>query len=442
MIRFFPICEYGELPIGDRGEGSVPEAEAVRLLTLAERAARRLKQSRTAVLARTSQGLQAGQVVGILATPRTTLEILPKIDGKDGAVRAALVRMLAVAWELPVADGELAALDTQRHDLLELLVGLFAGRLLAAVRRGLPHRYVAQEEDLKLLRGRLDITRQVTHLAVRPDRLACRFDELSPDTPLNRVLKAAVSRLAQLTRSPANARKLAELAARFEPVRSTADPLREPVRLDRTNTAFHDLHRLARLFLAGEWQSTAGGRAAGFALLFPMNDLFEAFIGKSLQRAFASRHTVTVRLQDCRHHALSEKKIDKKDKPLFALKPDAVIEIPPDHPIVLDTKWKRLASHNKTLGVEESDVYQMLAYCRAYGAARLVLLYPWDREMGEAEGVIRSWTVAAADGGTDTSCCLDVATIDVGRPDRDRVAGILRAIVGSSGTDQDLSRAA
>ena len=62
--------------------------------------------------------------------------------------------------------------------------------------------------------------------------------------------------------------------------------------------------------------------------------------------------------------------------------------------------------------------------------------------MGEAEGVIRSWIVAVTDGGTDTSCRLDVATIDVGRPDRDRVAGILRAIVGSSGADQDFSRAA
>ena len=433
--------EWEALPIGD---GGVPENEAGRLLALAERAARRLKlpSPETVVLARIHRGLRAGQVVGILVTPRSSLEILPKIDGNVGAVRAALVHMLAVVWELPVADGELAALDTQRDDLLEILVGLFAGRLLAAVRRGLLHRYVAHEEDLKWLRGRLDVTRQVTHLAVRPDRLACRFDELSPDTPLNRILKAAVSRLDRLTRSPANARRLAELAARFEAVSDSADPLREPVRLDRTNTAFHDLHRLARLFLAGDWQSTAGGHAAGFALLFPMNDLFEAFIGKSLQRAFASRRTVTVRLQDCRHHALSEKKIDRKDTPLFALKPDAVIEIPPDRPIVLDTKWKRLASHKTTLGVEGSDVYQMLAYGRAYGATRLVLLYPWDRKTGEAEGVIRRWTVAAADGQTDINCYLDVATIDVSRPDRGRVAAILRATVGSSDADQDLSRAA
>ena len=179
MTRIFRIREYGELSIGDRGDCSIPGAEAGRLLTLAERAARRLKLSRTAILARTSQGLQAGQVVGVLATPRTTLDILPKIDGDE-----------------------------------------------------------------------------------------------------------------------------------------------------------------------------------------------------------------------------------------------------------------------RTLGVAPSDVYQMLAYARAYGAVRLVLLYPWDREMGEAEGVVRPWTVAAADGRTDFNCHLDVATIDVGRPGRDRVAGILRAIVDSSDADQDLSRAA
>ena len=110
-----------------------------------------------------------------------------------------------------------------------------------------------------------------------------------------------------------------------------------------------------------------------------------------------------------------------------------MIETPPERPIVLDTKWKRLESGKKTLGVEESDVYQMLAYARAYGAARLVLLYPWDHEMREAEGVIRAWTVAAADSRTDFNCRLDIATIDVGRPDRNRVAGILRTIVGFVG---------
>ena len=402
------LREWETLPVG---EGSLTEAEAWRLHALAERAARRLKLPETAVLTRTRRGLKAGQVVGVLSVPGRTVEILPKIDDDDGAVRTALVRMLAVALGLRIAEGDLAALDTQRNDLLELLVRLFAERLLAAVRRGLPRRYVAREEDLRLLRGKLDVTRQITHLAARPDRLACRFDELSEDTPLNRVLKAAASRLARLARTAANARLLAEIAARFELVGDSPDPLREPVRLDRTNAAFHDLHRLARLFLEADWQSTASGRAAGFTLLFPMNVLFEAFVGRCLQRALA-RQPVRVRLQaGGRHgrHALT----GADGRSLFALRPDAVIEGAEgaNGAVVLDTKWKELDpdEDEETLGVAQSDVYQMLAYERSYRASRLILLYPWTGKL-PPEGRAREWTVA----GTDVP--LDVATVDVGRP--------------------------
>ena len=403
------LREWETLPVGKNG---LTEAEARRLHALAERAARRLKLPETAVLTRTaSQNLKAGQVVGILSVPGRTVEILPKIDSDgdedNGAVRAALVRMLAVALDLRIAEGDLAALDTQRNDLLELLVRLFAERLLAAVRRGLPRRYVAREEDLRLLRGKLDVTRQITHLAARPDRLACRFDELSEDTPLNRVLKAAVSRLARLARTAANARLLAELAARFEFVGDSPHPLREPVRLDRTNAAFHDLHRLARLFLEGDWQSTASGRAAGFTLLFPMNVLFEAFIGRCLERALA-RQPVRVRLQARGRHALT----GADGHPLFALRPDAVIEKAKDA-VILDTKWKELdpGKDKETLGVAQSDVYQMLAYAQSYDPSRLILLYPWTGKL-PPEGRAREWTVA----GTDVP--LDVATVDVGRPDK------------------------
>ena len=79
-----------------------------------------------------------------------------------------------------------------------------------------------------------------------------------------------------------------------------------------------------------------------------------------------------------------------------------------------------------------SDVYQMLAYARAYGAGRLILLYPWHEELGEHEasdkkGILRTWKVAET--GLATVCRLDVAVVDVGRPGA--VAGALRAIVGS-----------
>ena len=395
------VCrEWQELRVGENG---LTETEAGQLHALAERAGRQLKRGETGVLVRTRRGLKAQQVVGVLAVPGRTLEILPKIDGKNDAVRDALVHMLFIAHDLRVADGALAGMARQSHDLLELLIRLFAVRLLAVVRRGLPRRYIACEEDLKLLRGRLDVVRQFTRHAVRPDRLACRFDELSEDTPLNRVLKAAVSRLARMTRSAANVRLLAELAARFEFTGDSPRPLEEPVRLDRTNTAYHDLYQLARLFLEGDWQGTAAGRPAGFALLFPMNDLFEAFVGRSLQSALAPRR---VRLQARGKCALTDENGDS----LFALRPDAVVELDGGR-VVLDTKWKELRRERDDLGVAPGDIYQMLAYGRAYGAARVILLYPWHSDIGDDTGVVRQWTSAGAD-----SLRLDIATVDLARP--------------------------
>ena len=395
---------------------AVSPAREDRLHALAKRYAARIGWPENAILSRTHKGLKAGQVVGVLSIPGLTLEILPKIDRNDGDVRVALIRMLAVAWDLRVVDGDFAALDTQRTDLLELLVRLFAERLHAATRRGLPRHYVTHEGDLKLLRGKLVVSRQVTALAARRDLLSCQFDELSVDAPLNRVLKAAVRRLISPDRSPANARLLSNLAASFEMVEDVSDPLKERVRLDRTNRSFHELYELAKLFLRGDSQSTTSGRSTGLALLFKMNDLFEGFVGRCLTRALAPSRLV--RLQHSRHHAL----VDSNDQPFFALKPDIVVD-PEGAPIIIDTKWKLLDQGEPTLGVTQSDVYQLMAYSQAYRSDRTVLAYPWHPDIGAPPGLYQRWKIS----GTDRA--LEVATVNVGQPET--VVEQLRAILGA-----------
>ena len=403
------IREWGHLPIGGNG---VAPGVAARLHALADRETRRLRVPQP-ILTRTAQpSLRAGQVVGVLAIPGASVEILPKIDGEhDGAVRHALTRMLAVAWNLRIAENEPASITTQRETLLEIIIRLFADRLLVAVRRGLPHRYHLREDDLPLLRGKLNVNRQLVRHAIRSDRLACKYDELSVDTPLNRVLKAAVTRLMATSLSGANLRRLAELAARFEFVGDSPNPMRERVSLDRTNSAFHRLHALARLFLAGDWQSTMTGKRVGFGLLFPMNDLFEEFVGRSMKAALAPG---VVRLQHTGHYALTS-----QERRLFALRPDIVVH----GNIVIDTKWKMLEPDKPRLGVDQSDVYQMLAYARAYNARRLVLLYPWHAGL-TAQGVCKRWQVA------ETSTEFDIATVNVGRPDS--VPELLGEIMGDT----------
>ena len=410
MRRNLEVREWRELLIGD--DHSITEQEAQRVHALAEKISQRLK-GRPPVLTRTSKpSLKAGQVVGVLTTPEVNLEILPKIDAEsDEDIRKSLIRMLALTHDLPIADHELAQLGIQHENLLEILIRIFADRLLDAVRRGLPHRYLRHEDELPRLRGKLNVQRQFTRNAVRPDRLACVFGEFSANTPLNRVLKAAVVRLLALSRSSANTRKLGELLSRFDAVGESAVPLRERVALDRTNQRYHQLHSLAKLILARDWQNTTTGCSEGFSLLFPMNDLFEEYVGRCLEIALDNR---SVELQHKKRYAIEGDR--------FLLKPDIVV----DGKIIIDTKWKQLKTNESNLGVEQADIYQLLAYARAYRAQRVILLYPWHRNLNQPHaGICERWRSAG-----DPTTEFDIATVDVSKPNHE-VRETLRKILDS-----------
>lgn len=405
------LREWERRPIAPHPSATtVTEEEADRLIALAITAEEKLGSGSgegASVLSRTHRVIAARQIVGVLAVPGLTLEILPKIELDDEGARASLVHMLAQAWDLPVADGEVSTFSHQEKTLLEVLIRLFCERLFGAVHRGLSRRYLDQEDDLGFLRGQLDVQRQFTALAVTPNRLACRFSELSADIALNHILKAAVVMLAGMTRSSRNRRLLMELELAFVDV--TLVPLTQlawdRVVIDRTDARFRELLVLARRLLDREFQTTTSGSTSGTALLFEMNTLFEAFIGRRMQAAMRGTG-VQVRLQGPRRFVLR----DDADKPRFATKPDIVLSGSAGTHII-DTKWKRLQSADVDAkrGVGQADVYQMLAYGQVYGAKRLTLLYPHHAGLGRASGVLARFT--APDGATQ----LEVATVDVAR---------------------------
>ncbi len=205
------------------------------------------------------KGLRARGVVGVIAADGCALEILPKIDvpGGDGeniagSIRRRLVHMLAVALDIKIDAGHVTALDWQRETLLEILIQLFSEKLLDAVRQGVPRRYVEHADDLSVLRGRMDVTRQFTTLAAEVVRLACRHDALTADIALNRIMKAAVSRLARIARTGENQRRLRELAFAYAEITEVpVAALRwDQIVLDRTNSRWRELLQLARCCLA------------------------------------------------------------------------------------------------------------------------------------------------------------------------------------------------
>lgn len=411
------IHEWGHARFGERGL-SREQAHALHAEACQHPLAR---EDATNILVLGRDRLVARQMVGMVAAKGCSLEILPKVDPDAGAdesdatIRSRLVRMLDVALGLDLDLGSEAAIERQRSTLLDILISAFATRLLAEVRRGLPRAYRQCEEDLPALRGRLDVTRQFTRNAVRPDRLACRFDQLEADTPLMRVMAAAAVFLARHVRSHETRRKLDEL--RFVLADIPLLPVNRlpwsDVRIDRTNRRWEALFRLARLLLQRDWQATHHVSKApeGLTLLFPMNDLFEKYIAVLLRRALAARGVEVI---DQGGHraclgAFTGEHLESGD--VFRTKPDLILRRNGQTRVIIDTKWKRLAADplDRKHGVSQVDVYQLMAYARLYPARELMLLYPC--RPGEPAGERQRFGIA---GGAE---CLRIATVDVSLPE-------------------------
>jgi 5-methylcytosine-specific restriction enzyme subunit McrC len=217
-MKSYTVREWDKLTYGE-GDGQISEELAGRLAALALRSSF-AGRGGSGVLEHGRHALRARGVVGILAAKDCSLEILPKIDVAPGesvncqnaAIRKRLIHMLAVALDLKVDLGAITELAWQRETLLEILIRIFCDKLTEAVRRGMPRHYVEQEGDLAALRGKLNVPRQFTRHAVNPSRLSCRFDVLSEDTALNRIMKAAVAHLSRISRSSPNQQRLRELA--------------------------------------------------------------------------------------------------------------------------------------------------------------------------------------------------------------------------------------
>lgn len=415
-MKSWTLSEWAYLRYGD-GPDEIPHA-AADALAAAARTSAHARASGEGVLEHGRHRLRAKNVVGVVAAQGLSLEILPKIEGIGdpdveagrGEIRKRLVHMLAAALDIDVAAGRITTLGWQRDHLLEILIRLFADKLVDAVRAGMPRRYVPHDDDLTALRGRLDLIRQFTVRAASPEKLACRFDEFSPDILLNRVMKTAVMRLRRLTRRAETQRRLAELAfiyADISPLAGRWD--RRDIALDRTNARWRELLDLACLLLGERYQTTSLGGGQGFSLLFDMNVLFEAYVAAMLRRALAGSG-VEVVSQGGRLFCLEEVRDDgSAGAKRFQTRPDILLKRAGETVAVIDTKWKRLSSwsDDPKHGVSQADIYQMVAYGRLYRCDQLLLLYPHHSALGGCEGHQARFKVTGSDH------ALSFATYDI-----------------------------
>ena len=189
---------------------------------------------------------------GLLQTPYgLKIEILPKVydpgEGPEGARRwrRVLLRMLSTVPGLSMRrafdDSDLGAVSGR--PLEELLIVRFLQAAAALSRVGPRRDYRPTRDVSQIVRGRIDFRRQLRNLR-RMDRVHVEYEELTDDTPENRLIQSAVfvaKRLAGPSRK--TAALLREIGAGFAhvpPSRDIAGDLRR-WRDDRSHPAYRGL---------------------------------------------------------------------------------------------------------------------------------------------------------------------------------------------------------
>ena len=216
--------------------------------------------------------------------------------------------------------------------------------------------------------------------AARADRIACRFDAMTADNPLNRALKATVTHLLMRAHHPStiaalrqchdllrDARDIAPHPDLFEPFLPRHDQLGAPL-------------ALCQLALQGMAMGIRAGDVEAMSLCFDMSAIFEGAITALMQtRVLPQLPGVTMRAQ-----ALGDRRPLLRDahtgQTRLHMRPDLLLRDASGRALILDAKWKRLDwRRDGGDGVSREDLYQLHAYQQAYDAPCVALIYPHVR---------------------------------------------------------------
>ena len=169
------------------------------------------------------------------------IEILPKIslgsgeDENNKNTRRIFLRMLRSMKDFPSKTFNDATLKVDQMNLYELFINMYLQEVCHLVKHGIKSAYVAEENNLKYFKGKLQVSQQIRTNIGHKERFYVSYDEFHPNRPENRLIKATLQKLQKLSSSSENAKEISQLLMAFELVETSANYQKDfsKVKLDR-----------------------------------------------------------------------------------------------------------------------------------------------------------------------------------------------------------------
>lgn len=264
-------------------------------------------------------------------------------------------------------------LEDSPDELPDLVAEVLARAVEQRQRRHLSQGYRAREAVLNRVRGRIDVLQTERHQLLARGLVACRFDELTIDTPRNRFVRAALESICRIVRRQDVAHRCRSLAAgmKAQGVSGIA-PSRAEMSVDRfgRNDA-DDRFMVAAAKLA--FDLTLPTESLGLSVLsLPDREvtwvrrLFERAVG-GFYDVVLSPHGWLVRCGGTLGWQI-EQKTPGIDQILPTMRTDIVLDhAPSGRRIVIDTKFTSIvtAGWYREETLRSGYVYQIYAYLRS-----------------------------------------------------------------------------
>lgn len=315
---------------------------------------------------------------GVICLGRLTLEILPKIYGKEtepGSCRNALIKMLVKARKLKLKKGATSSISLQKNSFLDVFILHFCELLHSELMQGMIRHYIENKENLAVMRGRLRVEQQFKLNLAHKERLFCQYDELSANNAHNQVIKFVLRQMVNKASGIMARKKVGELLMRFDSISDVNVDIQmiDNLTFNRSTSRYEPILQQCRWFLQGLHPDVLVGKNSCMSLLFDMNKLFECYVARVF-RKLAWMAGIRMREQGPQKYMMRRNDTDQQ---IFLMKPDMVfLENENSIVSIADAKWKMLDEREKKLCISQGDLYQMASYAARYGINRLAIVYP------------------------------------------------------------------
>lgn len=354
------VYEHGRLLIGEKGFTRHHWKSFVKLNTLHDDKYFKVLHN----------GLKFKHYVGVIQVKGLLVQIHPKADKDqdDDNWQEVLLEMLKACGKVKANATDNAKLKKQQINLLEVYFDYFLRELEILMRQGLVKKYRKNTSNVSALKGKLDFAGQIRENLIHQERFYTTHQVYDRDHLLHQIIWYALSIISQLSSGTNLKDRCRRVELAFPEITEQIPTNQQLIsfKLDRKTAPYSRVFELAKFIILNYSPDINHGDERMIALLFNMNELWEAYVVKKLKE-YTSKDTE------------SNWKVESQSSKLFygstrSIRPDIVLRNETET-IVIDTKWKR--PYNKKASI--ADLRQMYTYGRFWKAKKLVLLYPGSK---------------------------------------------------------------